>query len=103
MPKLQLKPSPTFKVKVGIPVPGAKPEPVEFIFKNRNRDDLAAWLEGLDGKNTEDAVLEIASGWDLEDAFDAENVKLLLSNYIGAWQAVYDTYMRELVQAKVKN
>lgn len=103
MAKLALQPNPTFKAKVSIPIPGAKAEPVEFTFRNRNREDLTAWLETLEGKSTEEAVLEIASGWDLEDAFDAANVKLLLCNYIGAWTAIYDKYLGELVKAREKN
>lgn len=103
MAKLTLKLAPTFKAKVGIPVPGAKSEPVEFIFKTRNRDELAAWLEGLGGKKTDEALMEIASGWDLEDAFDADNVALLLSTYIGAWQVIYEKYLDELTKAREKN
>jgi hypothetical protein len=103
MAKLTLKLAPTFKVKVGIPVPGAKAEPVEFTFKTRNREELAAWLDSLDGKKTDEALLEICSGWDLDDAFDADNVALFLSTYIAAWPAVYRVYLDELTKAREKN
>lgn len=103
MAKLSLQQNPTFRARVDIPVPGSKPVPVEFTFRNRTREQLAQWLEGLDGKDTHVAVMEIASGWDLEDSFDESNVALLLSNYIGAWGAVYDKYMGELVKAREKN
>jgi hypothetical protein len=103
MGKLTLQPNPTFTATVKIPVPGSRPSPVEFTFRNRNREDLAAWLESLDGRPTEAAVLEMATGWDLDDGFDAANVALLMRNYIGAWQAIYDTYLGELVKAREKN
>lgn len=103
MAKLTLKLAPTFRAKVGIPVPGSKSEPVEFTFKTRNREELAGWLEALDGKKTDDALLEIASGWDLDDAFDAANVALFLSTYIGAWSAIYTAYLHELTKAREKN
>jgi hypothetical protein len=103
MPKLQLKLSPTFKAHVDIPVPGARPAKVEFTFKARDREELADWLAKLDGKKTDEAVLEIASGWDLEDAFDQANVEVLLRTYIGAWQAIYQKYLDELMGARAKN
>jgi hypothetical protein len=103
MTKLQLTLAPTFKAKVDIPVPGARPVKVEFTFKARTREELAKWLEELDGKETEVAFLEIVTGWDLEDAFEPANVRLLLSSYIGAWQATYEKYMGELAPARAKN
>lgn len=103
MPKLQLKTNPTFKARVSIPIPGAKPEPVEFTFRWRDRDELSAWLESLDGKATDAALLEIASGWDLEDAFDSANAATLLRLYIGAWDAIYRKYLDELIGARAKN
>lgn len=103
MAKLSLLQSPTFRARVDIPVPGSKPVGVEFTFRNRTREQLAQWLEGLDGKATEVALMEVASGWDLEDSFDEANAKLLLSNYIGAWGAIYERYLGELVKAREKN
>lgn len=104
MPKLKLNPEPTFKAKVDIPIPGARPVPVEFIFRNRNREDFAAWAQSLtDEKPAETVVLEIAMGWDLDDAFNEENVKTLLSNYLGSFHPILTRYMDEITQAKAKN
>lgn len=103
MAKLALTPNPTFKAKVLIPVPGDRPAPVEFTFRHRNREDLASWLEKLEGKPFHEAVTEMASAWDLEDPFDGENVKRLLSAYIGAFSAIYEKYLGELAPAREKN
>lgn len=103
MAKLQLKASPTFEAKVLIPVAGGNPEPVTFTFKHRTRDELQSWLNG--GAEREDvaAVLDMASGWDLEDKFNAESVALLTQNYIGAARAIVEAYIDELTKAAVKN
>jgi hypothetical protein len=103
MAKFALKPSPTFKAKVEVPVPGAKAAQVEFTFRHRTREELASWLEAIEGKTGKEVVLEAACGWELEEPFDAENVAALLDNYIGAFQAVLDTYLKQLAGAREKN
>jgi hypothetical protein len=47
--------------------------------------------------------MEVASGWDLEDEFTRENVEELLKNYIGSAYQIFDTYIKEIVQARRGN
>jgi hypothetical protein len=47
--------------------------------------------------------MEMTEGWDLEDAFNRENVETLLENYIGTALATYRVYVDQLVQSKLKN
>jgi hypothetical protein len=105
--KFTLALAPTFKATVLIPVPGAKAEPVEFIFKGRTRDEFKAFVEGIqntDSTNADvDTVLDIASGWELTDAFDRKNVELLCENYLGAARAIIEKYFAELTQARLGN
>lgn len=103
MPKLSLTPAPTFKGFVSIPIPGSSPAKVQFTFRHRNRDEIKTWMDEIEGKPMSQVVLEAASGWDLEEPFDAEHVELLLKNYIGSGQAVLETYLRELSGAREKN
>ena len=103
MAKFTLNPAPTFKAKVDIPVPGGKVEKVEFTFRHRTREEFQRWLEDIDGKDGHVVVLEAASGWELEEPFDEEHVKELLSNYIGSLPAVMETYIRELSGQREKN
>lgn len=103
MAKLKLTASPTFKATVLIPVPGAKPSPVEFVFKGRSKDGFKDFMESVEGKDDVALVLEMASGWDLEDAFGEETVAQLLQSYIGAARAILDTYMREQTGARLGN
>ena len=101
--KFSLSTSPTFKAKVLIPIPGKSSEPVEFTFKGRTREQFKDFIDGLKDREDVDVILDIASGWELEDAFDKENVEMLTENYIGAARAVIEKYISELTQARLGN
>lgn len=103
MAKLTLKAAPTFRAKVGIPVAGGSPVPVEFVFKHRTKTELEQFMASRAGASDLDSVLEMAEGWDLSEPFDREGVELLLENYGGAALALYVAYVDELLQAKRKN
>ena len=103
MAKLKLQASPTFKAKVGIPVPGGKADDIEFTFKHRTRSELLAWLEQTKDQPDADSVMDIALAWDLDDKFDAENVALLCDSYTGAGFAIVHAYLEELRGARAKN
>lgn len=105
--KFSLAVSPTFRSKVFIPVPGKTAEAVEFTFKGRSRDEFREFVESIqsaDGSSADvDTILDIASGWELEDAFDRKNIEVLTQNYLGAARAIIETYFTELTQARTKN
>lgn len=96
MAKLTLTASPTFKAVVLIPVPGSKPAPVEFKFNGKTKDGFKQFLESMSDMEDIDAIMEAAGGWDLEDAFNAENVAKMLQNYIGSARAILEKYINEL-------
>jgi hypothetical protein len=101
--KLSLTANPTFKSKVAIPVPGDKSVEVEFTFKGRTREAFKTFIDGLQDRDDTDVLMDIASGWDLEDAFDKENVEKLTQNYLGAARAVIEKYLAELTAARLGN
>lgn len=103
MAKLTLAAAPTFKANVMIPLPGKKPTPVEFVFKGRTRNQFREFVEGLADREDVDVILDIASGWDLEDPFSKESVELLVQNYLGAAKAVIEKYLTELTGARLGN
>jgi hypothetical protein len=103
MAKLKLNPDPTFKSQVGIPVAGGDAVEVEFTFKHRTRDEMDAFLKAATELRDAGLIMEMASGWELADAFTAVNVNKLAQNYITAPQAIFQTYLDELVKARVKN
>lgn len=103
MAKLKLVANPTFKAKVGIPVAGGATVDVEMTFKHRTKSALDQFIRSRDGVSDSDALMEMVEGWELEDAFNKENVELLLENYIGTALATYRVYIDELVKAKLGN
>jgi len=102
MAKLSLTAAPTFTATVQIPIPGKRPAPVEFKFKHRNKDELEVFFRDFSGTDVE-LVMEIVSGWDLDDPFSAETVAQLLNSYSGAGKAISDKYLSEMIQARVGN
>lgn len=105
--KLSLSANPTFKVNVGIPVPGAKdPVAVEFTFRHRTRNELKEWRENFnldkDGITVED-VMSMAVGWDLEDPWNEESIGRMLEQYAGSGIAIWVKYIQELQDAKLGN
>lgn len=101
--KFSLAVKPTFTAKVNIPIPGKAPEPVEFTFKARTRDEFAAFVESFKGREDVDVIMDIASGWELEDPFGRESIEELTQNYLGAARAVIEKYLTELTQARLGN
>ncbi len=101
--KLQLTPAPTFTARVGIPVPGGEAATVEFTFKWRSRTALSTWLAGGKDRSDVDAIMDMATGWDLDEPFNRENVAALVENYIGAPAMLVEFYYSELGKRKLGN
>ena len=102
-PKFSLTTNPTFKAKVLIPVPGKQAEAVEFTFKGRTREEFKEFVDTLKDREDIDVVMSVATGWELEDAFDKSNIELMLQNYLGASRAIIEKYLAELTQARLGN
>ena len=103
MAKLQLTASPTFRCNVLIPVPGKKPVPVEFNFKGRTKDEFKSFIDTIGDREDVDVILDIATGWELEEAFGRESVELLLQNYLGSARVIIEKYIGELTAARLGN
>ena len=102
-PKFSLSAVPTFKASVSIPVAGGKPAVIEVTFKHRTRDAYKDFIEKLADRDDVEVLLDIASGWDLDDPFDADSLEELTQNYIGSALAIINVYIDELTRARVKN
>jgi hypothetical protein len=103
MGKIKLNPDPTFSAPVTLPVPGKPSVEVEFTFKHRSREELHAFIEVSGERADADTIMEMCTGWELTDAFNKDNVGLLVSNYIGAPRRIFDTYVEQLVKGREKN
>jgi hypothetical protein len=99
---LKLKPDPTFRAKVDIPVAGGDAVPVEFEFRHKTLDQLQAWLRTPQPDDVQ-GILDIAVGWELAEPLNAETVALLVQNHIGCAGLIARRYADELTKARLGN
>lgn len=114
-PKFSLAVNPTFKAPVLIPIAGGTSAEIIFTFKHRTRDEFKEFMDSLkpvevadgaepvEGPKDCDVLLDIASGWDLDEPFDAASLEKLVQRYMGSAQAVINAYLSELTGARTKN
>jgi hypothetical protein len=88
--KLNLTASPTFKSSVNIPIPGAQAVPVEFTFRGRTKDEFKKFVDVMGTREDVDVILDMATGWDLEEPFDKEHIEQMPQQYIGSGGAVME-------------
>jgi hypothetical protein len=120
MAKFNLKPNPTFPAKVGLHVPGADQEQLDFIFKFLPRTELPAVFGNLSApastgadsdvfdigaqlEREADFFLGIVAAWPFEEALDRENVKALLNSRYGVIEAISESYLTAIRPAKAGN
>lgn len=103
---LKLKANPTFKLKVGIPVPGeAAPTVVEWEFKHKTKEELKAFLFGdvASKRSDEDSVMEITASWGVDAELTKGNMELFLGQYHGAARVLVSRYAEELAGVRSGN
>jgi hypothetical protein len=103
MGKLILQPNPKFSGTVEIPCAGENPATIEFTFIHRTKTALDEFVKTRVGVDDVTSFMAMVSGWDLAEEFNADNVEVLLQNYISAAQATFQEYVRLLVEGKAKN
>jgi hypothetical protein len=101
--KLTLNPSPTFKAKVDIPVPGSADVSVEFVFKYRDREESAKFREEFANADDVDLIMAVCTGWELDDEFSKENVEKLCRCYPLVGVRLIAAYFAELMGVRGKN
>lgn len=106
MAKFKLQPSPTFKLRVELPVPGEGWVPVEFVARYRDRVALLAFMDGArkaEAADDPDLILQMCEAWELADPFTRESLVTLTTNYPTAGRAIFDSYIDELMKVREKN
>ena len=100
----KLKPNPTFKAKVDIPVPGDKKQSIEFEFKHKDKDAFKEFIATVEKLPEVDVIMSIAVSWSgVDEEFSEDAVTLLIKNYHAAAQAIYRKYADELIQGRLGN
>ena len=101
----KLQPKPTFKARVPVTVPGEiKPAEITVEYKHMSLEQVREFFEGLAGKQDADALGEIVVGWaDVDAPYSPEALATLLNNYPSTAAAMFETFRRELFEARRKN
>lgn len=126
MAKFKIAQAPTFLGAVMIPVVGQEPVKVEFTFKYRNRIELAALFDewnqrrkdgqerfgekptvseiiAVDTENQMQQIKDLVVGWEFDDKFDDESIKVLVTSCHGTTEAVVDAYQAAFAKARTGN
>lgn len=103
MAKLTLAVNPTFPVTVSISKAGAESVTLKLTCKHRTKAQLDEFIKSRTDKEDVATIQDMATGWDLEDEFTADNIELMCQNYIAAPLEIYRAYIDQLVGAKAKN
>jgi hypothetical protein len=110
---IKLQPSPTFKFKVDLAVPGSE-EPARFtlVGKHQGQKALAEWAGKAKEMEGQDAafLFNVIAGWhEVQDetgkavAFTEEVFKTFVDNYPGSGLQIFTSYVRELSAGRGKN
>jgi predicted P-loop ATPase len=121
--KLTLDAPLTFKRTVDIPTPEGLTAEVGFVFKHRDKVEMAKLMDAYyekarrphDEEMTLEAaaklaiesdiesVLDVAEGWDLPYDFNADSLRKLFMKYAGAALAIITEYKAGLLEGRRKN
>ena len=103
MAKLTLAIAPTFPFSVTIPKAGDAPVTLKLTGKHRTKSQLDDFLKSRAEKEDVASIQDMATGWDLEDEFNGDNIDLMCQNYIAAPLEIYRAYIAQLIGEKAKN
>lgn len=103
MAKVSYAASPSFPATVKIHQPGGEPRELEMTFKHRTRDQLKELMDRLKELKDPEMVAEVASGWELSEAFSASNIAQFLQDHHSAAVAIWNTYVDQLTGLRLGN
>ncbi|MBU0752364.1 MAG: phage tail assembly chaperone [Gammaproteobacteria bacterium] len=107
----RIVPSPTFRVKVPLTVPGAAAAGVvEVEFKHKGREAYGAWWDSIGSRGDAEVLDEVITGWtDVIDdkgepvPYGLEALALLLDRFPASGIELLAAYKKALWEAREKN
>lgn len=94
---------PTFTASVSIPVPGESDSPMTVTFLHKRKTELREWIDASKDKDDLAALIEVMQGWDADSTFSESALRNLLEDFPGAALALYRAYIEESTGAARKN
>lgn len=101
----KIKASPSFHAKVKIRAPGGDVLELPVVFRHKRRDDVQVFFREAaeQSKPDADCILELVESWDADLPLSRESVIELMQEYPSAPACIFDTYMSELLEARLGN
>lgn len=105
MAKFKLKPVDDFKLPIDFNMPNGEQARIVFTVKHKRAKDIGALFSatGDDKTSDESFVMNIATGWDLEEDFNLDNVREAVEFFPGMVVEFTRAYMNALAGVRAKN
>lgn len=104
--KLKLIPDPTFKTIVNIHVAGEKQKgQIEITYRALSLPELKKYFDKAAKEKADyfETIKGLIVGWNLEEPFTPENLKIFTDNYHTAAITLLETYTQELTNSRAGN
>jgi hypothetical protein len=101
----KIKANPTFPATVKIRAPGGEVQELGVVFRHKRKDDVLSFFAEASEKERSDidCILDVVESWDADEPLSKESVADLMQNYAGSAAAIFQTYMQELITARLGN
>ena len=101
--KVTLGALPNFKLPVKFTMPNGDEGKIVFTVKHRKASEIQDLYASENPISDVEMITQLATGWDLEEEFNDENVKQLVEYYPAAALALTGHYLSALAVQRVKN
>lgn len=100
--KLTLAPLPDFSLPVEFNLPTGEKQSITFKVRHMKASEMQDMYKPENQTSDADMIMNIATGWSLEEEFNADNAALLVDYYPGAALALAGAYLQALAGQRVK-
>lgn len=101
--KLTIGPLPDFKLPVKFAMPNGEDQTIIFTVRHRKTSEIHERYTSDTPMSDVEMITFLASGWNLDDEFNEENIKQLLDYYPATAIGLTSSYMKALAGQRVKN
>lgn len=101
--KLTLARLPDFKLPVKFTMPNGEEGSIVFTVRHMPANEFHDLYTSEAVVKDHEFIMNLATGWDLEEEFNAENAQLMVELFPGSAIALAGTYLQALAGQRVKN
>ncbi len=101
----KIKANPTFPATVKIRAPGGEVQELPVVFKHMSKDSVQEFFKLAYENKRGDAecLLDLIESWDADMELSVDSINQLFQNYRDSSKEIFNTYMHELIDARLGN